>query len=109
MEKRIVQQLRQWTQEVTNQHNCEVLCKIKDTLSNGLFVALRRASLFLKRCDWFWFFNSDQLCVTCVFVEAIVISGKTERSPHDQEIKFFAKVSASLCLPSYFLLRIHTV
>lgn len=30
-----------------------------------------------------------------VFVEAIVSSGKTEKSPHDQEIKFFAKVSDS--------------
>lgn len=27
------------------------------------------------------------------FAEAIVSSGKTEKSPHDQEIKFFAKVS----------------
>lgn len=91
-----MKQLTDLTQEVTNQHNCKVLCKIKDTLSNGLFMALRRAALFLKRCDWFQFFNSNQLCVTCVFVEAIVISGKTERSPHDQEIKFFAKVSDSL-------------
>lgn len=72
-------------------------------------VALRRAVLLLKRCDWFLFFNSDQLGVTCVFVEAIVISGKTERSPHDQEIKFFAKVSDSLCISNYFLLRIPTV
>lgn len=70
---------------------------------------LKRAALFLKHCEWFCFFISDQLCVTCVFVEAIVISGKTERSPHDQEIKFFAKVSDSLCLPNYFLLKIHIV
>lgn len=33
-----------------------------------------------------------------VFLEAIVSSGKTEKSPHDQEIKFFAKVSDSLHL-----------
>lgn len=29
----------------------------------------------------------------CILAEAIVTSGKTEKSPHDQEIKFFAKVS----------------
>lgn len=46
----------------------------------------------------FVFFNCGQLCVTFVFVEAIVSSGKTEKSPHDQEIKFFAKVSDSLHL-----------
>lgn len=32
---------------------------------------------------------------TPLFAEAIVSSGKTEKSPHDQEIKFFAKVSVS--------------
>ena len=46
----------------------------------------------------FVFFSSGQLCVTFVFAEAIVSSGKTEKSPHDQEIKFFAKVSDSLHL-----------
>lgn len=55
--------------------------------------------LFLKCCDSFFvFFNSDQLSVTFAFIEAIVSSGKTEKSPHDQEIKFFAKVSDSLHL-----------
>lgn len=32
---------------------------------------------------------------TFLFAEAIVSSGKTEKSPHDQEIKFFAKVTVS--------------
>ena len=41
----------------------------------------------------FLFLFFGQLCVTSVFVEAIVSSGKNEKSPHDQEIKFFAKVS----------------
>lgn len=31
-----------------------------------------------------------------VFVEAMAASGKTDRSPHEQEIKFFAKVRATL-------------
>ncbi len=33
------------------------------------------------------------LCIT--FAEAMATSGKTEKSPHDQEIKFFAKVAFS--------------
>lgn len=33
------------------------------------------------------------VCLDCILAEAIVTSGKTEKSPHDQEIKFFAKVS----------------
>lgn len=33
------------------------------------------------------------VCLDCTLAEAIVTSGKTEKSPHDQEIKFFAKVS----------------
>lgn len=43
-----MKQLRELTEEVINQHNCKVLCKIKDTLSNSLFVTLGRAALFLK-------------------------------------------------------------
>ena len=31
-----------------------------------------------------------------VFTEAVVSSGRVEKSPHEQEIKFFAKVSPSL-------------
>lgn len=30
--------------------------------------------------------------VTFVFTEAVVSSGRVEKSPHEQEIKFFAKV-----------------
>lgn len=62
-------------------------------------MTLRKVALFLKCCGCFCVcFNYGQLCVTFVFVEAIVSSGKTEKSPHDQEIKFFAKVSDSLHL-----------
>lgn len=33
------------------------------------------------------------VCLDYILAEAIVTSGKTEKSPHEQEIKFFAKVS----------------
>jgi len=33
------------------------------------------------------------VCLDCILAEALVTSGKTEKSPHEQEIKFFAKVS----------------
>ncbi len=33
--------------------------------------------------------------VTFVFTEAVVSSGRVEKSPHEQEIKFFAKVRLS--------------
>lgn len=63
-----------------------------------------KVALSLKRCDCFGFLCSGQLCVTFVFVEAIVSSGKNEKSPHDQEIKFFAKVSDPVHLTITFSL-----
>jgi len=35
----------------------------------------------------------DQLFSLHNFLEAMASSGKTDKSPHDQEIKFFAKVA----------------
>lgn len=32
-----------------------------------------------------------------MFTEAVVSSGRVEKSPHEQEIKFFAKVTLYLC------------
>lgn len=42
------------------------------------------------------------ICLDCILAEAIVTSGKTEKSPHDQEIKFFAKVSDLVSWVQYF-------
>lgn len=63
-----------------------------------LLGVFRKAAVFLKCCNSSVLFLTNQFCAACVFVEAIVSSGKTEKSPHDQEIKFFAKVSDSLYL-----------
>lgn len=37
-----------------------------------------------------------KVVVSTLNAEAMAASGKTDRSPHEQEIKFFAKVGTSL-------------
>lgn len=40
------------------------------------------------------------MCFCVLNTEAMAASGKTDRSPHEQEIKFFAKVPTNLQLQS---------
>lgn len=62
-------------------------------VSAVLIASLKTKSVKLYQKAVVFFIIRQLLIHVFIFAEAIVTSGKTEKSPHDQEIKFFAKVS----------------